>query len=59
MKNKLKTLILGGLVTGALLATTGQAFANDYWHWSKEHNRWDVVLTSEATIMIWRKPNDN
>ena len=41
MKNRLKTFLLGGLMTGALLATTGQVFANDYWYWSKEHNRWD------------------
>jgi len=41
MRNKLKAFILGTFVTGGLLATTGQAFANDYWHWSKEHNRWD------------------
>jgi hypothetical protein len=41
MRNKLKAFILGAFVTGALLATTGQVFANDYWHWSKEHNRWD------------------
>ena len=30
-----------GLLTGALLTTTGPAFAHDYWHWSREDNRWD------------------
>ena len=41
MKNTLKSLILGGLVAGGLLASTTLAFARDYWHWSREHNRWD------------------
>ena len=41
MKNTLKSLILGGLVAGGLLASTTLAFARDYWHWSSEHNRWD------------------
>lgn len=41
MKNTLKSLVFGGLVAGALLASTTPVFARDYWHWSREHNRWD------------------
>ena len=41
MKNTLKSFVLGGLVAGALLASTTPVFARDYWHWSSEHNRWD------------------
>ena len=41
MKNTLKSLVLGGLVTGALLASTTPVSARDYWHWSSEHNSWD------------------
>ena len=41
MKYTLKTLVLGGLVAGGLLASTTPVFARDYWHWSSEHNRWD------------------
>jgi hypothetical protein len=41
MNGKLKTLILSGFVSGALLASTTPVFARDYWHWSSEHNRWD------------------
>ena len=41
MKNTLKSLVFGGLLAGALLASTTPVFARDYWHWSREHNRWD------------------
>ena len=41
MKNKLKGLIVGGFVTAALLMTTAPVFARDYWHWSRQYNRWD------------------
>ena len=41
MKNKLKSFIVGGFVTATLLATTAPVFAHDYWHWSRQYNRWD------------------
>jgi hypothetical protein len=41
MKNKWKSLMTGGLMTGALLAASGPVFAHDYWHWSREYSRWD------------------
>ena len=41
MKNRLKVLVLAGCVTGALLAMNHPVFAEDYWHWSKEHNHWE------------------
>jgi hypothetical protein len=41
MKNKRKSLMTAGFVTGALLATTGPVFAHDYWHGSREYNHWE------------------
>jgi hypothetical protein len=41
MKSTVRSLVLGGLVAGGLLASTTPVFARDYWHWSREYNRWD------------------
>jgi len=40
-ENTLKNFVLGGLVSGTLLATTTPVFARDYWHRSREYNRCD------------------
>ena len=41
MKKTLRTLIVGGLVAGALAGSAGSVFARDYWHWSERERRWD------------------
>lgn len=41
MKNRLKSFIVGGFVTATLLATAAPVVAHDYWHWSRQYNRWD------------------
>ncbi|MGN6718847.1 MAG: hypothetical protein ACTHLX_15810 [Candidatus Binatia bacterium] len=41
MKSTVRSLVLGGLVAGGLLASTTPVFARDYWHWSREYKRWD------------------
>jgi hypothetical protein len=40
MDRKLKTLVMGAILTSAL-TVPASGWARDYWHWSKEHNRWD------------------
>ena len=40
MDRKFKTLILGTFLAGVLI-TPASAFASDYWHWSRDYNRWD------------------
>ena len=39
MKRKIKTVVLGSFITGALM-TPALGLA-DNWHWSTDHNRWD------------------
>jgi hypothetical protein len=40
MHQKIKTFVLGTLVAGVLM-TPALGLAKDYWHWSKDDNRWD------------------
>jgi hypothetical protein len=40
MKN-IKLLACCSLVTVSLLGPASSVLARDYWHWSKDHNRWD------------------
>ena len=40
MDQKIKTFVLGMLVAGVLM-TPASGLAKDYWHWSKDDNRWD------------------
>jgi hypothetical protein len=40
MDRKFKTFVLGTFLAGVLI-TPATAFATDYWHWSRDHNRWD------------------
>ena len=40
MERKVMTLVVGALLAG-VLAVPAAGWARDYWHWSKEHNRWD------------------
>jgi len=52
MKNKLKSFIVGGFLTATLLATTAPVFAHDYWHWSRQYNRWTTAPICAAIITI-------
>jgi len=38
---KIKLLACCSLVTVSLLGPASSVLARDYWHWSKDHNRWD------------------
>lgn len=40
MSHKTKSFISAALLAGILMPATS-AMARDYWHWSREHNRWD------------------
>ena len=40
MNHRAKSLISAALLTGVLMPAA-PVMARDYWHWSKEHNRWD------------------
>lgn len=40
MNRKIKTFVLGTLLAGTLIAPA-TVLAKDYWHWSKDANRWD------------------
>jgi len=40
MKKNIKTIVLGSFLAGVLI-TPATGFARDYWHWSRENNRWD------------------
>ena len=41
MMKKIKLLACCSLVTVSLLGPASAVLARDYWHWSKDHNRWD------------------
>ena len=41
MMSKIKLFAFSSLVTVSLLGPASSVLARDYWHWSKEHNRWD------------------
>ena len=39
MKRRIKTVVLGSFIAGALMTPALGLAAN--WHWSTDHNRWD------------------
>jgi len=42
MKTKtIRLLAFSCLLTVSLLGAASPVLARDYWHWSKDHNRWD------------------
>ena len=41
MRNKIKTLLLGGLVAGSLATSALPVMARDFWHWHEEEHRWE------------------
>jgi hypothetical protein len=47
---KIKLLGFCSLVTVSLLGPASSVLARDYWHWSRDHNRWDrrADLRSDA-----------
>jgi hypothetical protein len=41
MRSKTKTLLLGGLLAGSLVAPAHSVMARDFWHWHEREHRWE------------------
>ena len=56
MNHKVKTLVVGGLMAGALFMSTVPAMARE-WHWNDRHDRWDDRYSYQGRNEGWYDPS--